>query len=540
MEYRKNQRKKSLMVCIVFIMLFILGVTAGTISYAYFSDSAKAENTLNFGKLRIELTDGTGTANTQIKLEATDKTRRLAPNDTVTITGSVGLEDNSVPAYIRMKIDIADSAGTKIISTAFNQAFMDEMSKIKDGNKQWFVVGNYLYLGNAISAGEANDFTYSASCTNTDTLTPANTIKVTDEMLIEEIKGENITITFTYQAIQSSGLSGNVKENGYTTNNATNISNILAWGQLFSEDYNEIYVNEYATSYVRGTLNETAYKTGAQVSYQMTKSPYNYFTKSVNNAGDYVAFGFFPQTIMAEADDVDVDENNKAIFNGVEYYLGSDGYLYERVKENGCNVNFKYSNGEGINKANTNLYKYFKLEPIIWQVLTIATANGQNSLLLLSVSALTEGVFGTSVTYTGSTIDSYLKGDFYNKAFTSSAKGKINNKVNVATATSGNGTGDETTIGTNTTNSTVFLLGYKDVTSQLAEQTARIRYPTDYAGANYIYRSDSGEYNGGSWWWMRSRYSDNNVYYVYDGGGIGNVVSTNLRGGLVPALYLNI
>ena len=68
-----NKRKQSLMMCMVCIMLFIFGVTAG-ISYAYFSDSKKAENTLNFGKLRIELTDGTSTANTQIKLEFNKKT----------------------------------------------------------------------------------------------------------------------------------------------------------------------------------------------------------------------------------------------------------------------------------------------------------------------------------------------------------------------------------------------------------------------------------------------------------------------------------
>ncbi len=385
---------------------------------------------------------------------------------------------------------------------------------------QWFVASDgYMYLGNAIKAD--NPFKYSGS-----------EVILTDKMIPQEFQGIKVDVTFIYQAIQYAGMG--LEINGYTQDNVNEISALEAWSE-FVPDIKGIYSGEYATSYVRGTLDDTAYKTGAQVAYQKTKSPYNYFTKSSNNTGDYVAFGFFPQTIMAN--DVTIKEKWKGTFNGVEYYIGSDGYLYENVKENAFGVSYIYSNAEPVSQADANTYRYFKLEPIIWQVLT----ESDGSALLLSVSALTVSKFGDSVAYVGSTIETYLKGDFYNKAFTDNAKGKINSKVNVATDETGDGTSDETTIGTKETGSTVFLLGYKDTFTNgyFDGEAARVRYPTDYAGARYANRSDTASY--GSWWWMRSRYNDNRVRFVSSSGRIQYYeYPSPSGGGYVPALFLNI
>ena len=535
------------MMCMVAIMLFIFGVTAG-ISYAYFTDHKEVSNTLNFGKLMI----ATNESNV-VELTLTGdpvETKRLGVSDKVTIAGSIGLEENSVPAYIRMKMKVYESGTTTEIKSTFNEAFMAEMAKVvyKESNNvemQWFIVGKYLYLGNKIEAGKP--FVYSNANTNAN----KNEITLTEAMVPNELQGKDVDVKFTLQAIQSAGMG--LTLSNYTQANATSISQLAVWQEIFGADLNAIYSNEYATGYVRGTLNDTEYKAGAQVARQMTKSPYNYFAKSSDNTGNYVAFGFFPQTIKTSS--VKIDENNKETFNGVEYYLGSDGYLYEKVKENANGTSYKYSDGNPISQSSANKYKYFKLEPIIWQVLT----ESDGSAFLLSVSVLTASAFGGNETYAGSTIESYLKGNFYNKAFTSSAKNKINSKVNVATATSGNvssneTTFDETTLGTTETGSTVFLLGYKDVintsygfkSSDTTADTARVRYPTDYAGANYVYRDSTA--SSGSWWWLRSRYTDydgvDGVRYVSLDGTASEYTNFGLSytydGGCVPALFLNI
>ncbi len=103
-----NQRKKSLMFCFVCIMLFIFGVTAG-ISFAYFTDHKEVGNTLNFGKLVVSANGNAGTS-TASKVfvfgnASSENNGLLGVGDTIDFKGTVGLEDNSISAYLRMKLD---------------------------------------------------------------------------------------------------------------------------------------------------------------------------------------------------------------------------------------------------------------------------------------------------------------------------------------------------------------------------------------------------------------------------------------------------
>ena len=343
MVYRKNQRKKSLMMCIVAIVLFIVGVTAGTITYAYFSDSAKAENTLNFGKLAIK-TGGNGSSE-HVNLVLTPKTtsKGLVPTDTVTIEGSVGLEENSVPAYIRIKAEIEDQNGNKIAG-AFKTGLMSQIGEIIDatGNKQWFVVGRYLYLGNEIKPN--NPFNFNENNTNSnDAIAVKNNIKMTSEMLANDIEGNQIKITFTFQAIQSAGMKDGADSaigtlTNYTQANAIRISTIPAWEEIFGVDLNEMYDDTW--KYTRGTFTQTM---GADV--QM--AGYGTFTPSDgNNSGDYIQFGWYPQTIKSS--DVTIT-NATSKFAGFDCYVGDDKSLYVKVESptpynngNSC----KYSDGK--------------------------------------------------------------------------------------------------------------------------------------------------------------------------------------------------
>lgn len=122
------------------MFLMIVGL-----SFAYFTDKKSVTNTLNFGKLRIEITGGTGTVNTQLTLTgvAVDESGRLAPKDKIKLEGSVGLESNSVDAYIRMKMIVTEKGTGEEIDSTFNEAFMEEMAKISYNicNGLWQVMG---------------------------------------------------------------------------------------------------------------------------------------------------------------------------------------------------------------------------------------------------------------------------------------------------------------------------------------------------------------------------------------------------------------
>ena len=113
--------------------------------------------------------------------------------------------------------------------------------------------------------------------------------------------------------------------------------------------------------------------------YEFTTEPQiltNY--ESPNGTGDeyiYVAFGDWPQTIKAS--EVTVDESKSKQMGMFTYYLGSDGNCY--VKHND---------------------DYYKVEPIVWRVLTenylVPDENGQpvesGNSLLLAEKILTGGI----------------------------------------------------------------------------------------------------------------------------------------------------
>ncbi len=82
----------------------------------------------------------------------------------------------------------------------------------------------------------------------------------------------------------------------------------------------------------------------------------------------YVEFGDWPQTIKAE--NVTVDENESVEVGMFTYYKGSDGAWYVKEKERASRDDFKYSDGTDVAQEAAESYKYFKVEPIKWRVLT--------------------------------------------------------------------------------------------------------------------------------------------------------------------------
>ena len=116
---------------------------------------------------------------------------------------------------------------------------------------------------------------------------------------------------------------------------------------------------------------------------------------SVGRNGTYVLFGDWPQTIKAA--NVAVDESQIAVVGAHTYYRGSDGAWYVKIMENkssgyeGPN-GFRYSDGTRVQTSYKKSYRYFKVEPIKWRVLT-NNYNGSGKKLLLAEAALTNEQF---------------------------------------------------------------------------------------------------------------------------------------------------
>ena len=315
--------------------------------------------------------------------------------------------------------------------------------------------------------------------------------------------------------------------------------------------------------------------------YEFTTEPQiltNY--ESPNGTGDeyiYVAFGDWPQTIKAS--EVTVDESKSKQMGMFTYYLGSDGNCY--VKHND---------------------DYYKVEPIVWRVLTenylVPDENGQpvesgNSLLLAEkiltggipyyVDRATRTITGAGTkkeepntvyanNYKYSTIRAWLNGldvvksdsenendstykdkGFLQTAFTDEALKCIAETTvdNSKESTFGRGEtgGDNPYVCTNTSDK-IFLLSEQEATTagygfvaynEYGIGNTRIRVTTDYAQATGAYQDSSA--GSGGWWWLRSpRYSlENFARRIYNDGNANNLGGvSNMEEGVVPALCIQL
>ena len=108
---------------------------------------------------------------------------------------------------------------------------------------------------------------------------------------------------------------------------------------------------------------------------------------SVGTEGRYVEFGMWPKTIMD--DGVTINEEETKTVGMYTYAKGSDGAWYCKAKENGYNPAFTYSDASAVKQEADDSYRWFKVEPIKWRVLS-TDFNGK--ALLWAEYSLTSGV----------------------------------------------------------------------------------------------------------------------------------------------------
>ncbi len=369
----------------------------------------------------------------------------------------------------------------------------------------------------------------------------------------ESFDSTGLTVTATYDDGYSSEVTG-FTISGFDTSTYS-----------INEQNYDVTIN-----YTENGVTKTAEVTGSYyvaASDALTKTVIANGTTTIDGTSfQLVKFGDFPQTI---ADD-EITYSESTVYNG--WYLGSDGYFYERCTANPytCSDSSQTCTDGTVLEDGTTYY--FKVEPIEWRVLTSSFDHDNNidtdsTKLLLAENILTANVpyykYDSSSNtrtidettvypnnYKYSQIRAYLNGlTYYNdslveqtsydengflqKAFTTSAQDLIETTTvdnSAASTTDSTGALDEATnYACDNTSDKIFLLSEQEVTTSTygfaaynvyfgdtngTTESSRIRQTTDYAKANYAYQRNTSGHGG--WWWLRSPYYSNSSYYARD------------------------
>ena len=309
---------------------------------------------------------------------------------------------------------------------------------------------------------------------------------------------------------------------------------------------------EVTVSYTEGETTQpfTFTFTVDVASYQFTETVEDYEypagESGTMTGGTYKKFGDWPQTIKDK--DVTVGKNTMTR-GGMDFHVGSDGNYYVKITAKPYEDTYTYSDGNLVEKDKE---VYFKVEPIVWRVLTTSykapEGGTAGNALLLAEKILTGGIqwADSSNDYMQSYIRQWLNGNsgtgetsdyngdagFLQTAFTQSdweliADTSVDNSP-------GKGTTDK-----------IFLLSEQEATTSVygfaaegIEDSTRIRDTTDYAKATGAEQSSSV-----GWWWLRSPHSYHGDFVRVidrDGDATSHYNFSRADGGVVPALSISL
>lgn len=313
-----------------------------------------------------------------------------------------------------------------------------------------------------------------------------------------------------------------------------------------------------------------------QQQQQQAPAPYKDAGSVTIDGKEYklVTFGTWPQTVKAE--DVDLLESERKNVGVFTYVKGSDGEWYSRLKEDAHEEGYNYTDGSEVKQKSANSYKWFKVEPIKWRVLT-TDYNGTGRKLLLSVKIL-EGrpyaescynvrtINGNTVypnNYEYSSIRSFFNGaenSFLQTAFNAVeqeaiAITKVDNGI-LSTKSDGVSSGENKYI-CNDTYDKIFLLSERESTKKEygfdydgISSITRNLDATDYAKAGgvkcFAMHVGTTDYYGGCWMlrspcWNVNNSVDTAQIYIRgcQPGGCGGLSANYSKDyGVVPALCL--
>ena len=331
---------------------------------------------------------------------------------------------------------------------------------------------------------------------------------------------------------------------------------------------------EVTVSYSEGGITKEATFTIDVASYKFTETVQEADSayQGTMSGGTYKKFGDWPQTIMGTGVTVG---SGTLVRGGFTYHVGSDGNYYVQEVENPYNTGDEYKYSDGTQPINDS--KYFKVEPIIWRVLS-SNYNSTGNALMLAEKILTGNIpYYYSIytragpvypnNYKYSTIRAWLNGKyekedtqkktyenkgFLQTAFTTNGQKLIKPTLVDNSAKSTNpdmhpnlwGNGDNIYACDDTLDK-IFLLSMKEATTTNygfddynVTTSTRIRVATDYAKAGRIELGSKG----GCWWLRSPSYVENRLvrYIHYEKASpTSNSAAFNIYG-VVPALCIKL
>ena len=376
----------------------------------------------------------------------------------------------------------------------------------------------------------------------------------------------NITLIATWEEIgvhthfyTTSVVEPTCTEKGYT-------EYICECGESYKDDYVEVVEHDmYTLNHRVPTASNPGYSDIEFCANCLYYEQFD-FVLSLNvvdlviyefNDQQFINFGSYPQSHVADV--FIIEELNKITetndrgyyeYNGNEYIKIVSTPLYGEKTYIGPDYGYKYNDGAVVYDGIT---EWFKVEPIIWRILT---TNEDGSYLLLSDLILDSSVYCDDLNelnkhfYPTSYIRDYLNNDFINDAFTSLEQNyiqttELNNKMPNAILNDPHYCYDK-----------VFLLSYEELCdsnygfSDDVYDINRRAGVTDYAIATGVryenfsnYEKDSKafvEYNG--IWWYRNGYSLNGlIEYVTSTGKLTVSIDTTYDYvGVRPAITIKL
>ncbi|MBR4630984.1 MAG: hypothetical protein IKO57_11190 [Treponema sp.] len=492
-------------------------------------------------------------SNSNIKIEGTDTDSSYK----VTWTGSGSLDYNETVVSVvgSSSQDITVSRGT---STA-------TITGINKGEVNSVIVICRDYFG--------NETTYTMPKFLTGVSVSGNSSFKIDNVFFTEDVANDYNLTAT--AVFSDGSSKDIS-NELVISNAPQITA----GEITTEAYMDGEIS-------KRTVIEGSYYVAAKKAKLTEKV--KFMELLAGTTSKYCYFGDFPQRISS------LPENSysaEPVYKN--WYLGSDGFFYEKCQEKAGMATFKYSDGTAVGVESANSFKYFKVEPIMWYI--INKNDPGEKKFLLSNYILTSNLKFTSYTgsaktnnspapyknnYKYSNIRAYLNGTeslwvkdggknsvnspdwtdkgFLQTAFTKNAQERIlttlvdNSADSTASDRSSSIPKADGSYSENPENyicedtqDKIFLLSVNEVSTLFIFEK---KEPTDYAKANgvfYEWRSDvESGYKKGIWW-LRSPSAKKlsgtkkeTVSYIKASGAIDCCEAFDKDCGIVPAMYVD-
>lgn len=240
----------------------------------------------------------------------------------------------------------------------------------------------------------------------------------------------------------------------------------------------------------------------------LTASATNASTQSTITTGSIITYGSYPQTKVT--DSALITNLNAQTLQG-DNTVTYGNSKYKRVYFTQYTPNYTTGTPDAShsyqddNGYYINTVYWFKFEPLQWRVLS----NTNGELFVMADKILDSKAYNqaqTNVTWENCTMRTWLNGDFYNTAFSSTERSKIKTSTVINANNPWYGTA-----GGNNTSDKLFLLSYAETmnpsygfSSSTGSDTARIAQGTDFSKSNGLYVYNSNPYLGNSYWWLRS------------------------------------